>query len=274
MNMVFGRFDFTPETGELRREGRAVKLQAQPAKVLAVLLAHAGEIVTRDTLQREVWGDSTHVDFERGLNFCIAQVRSALGDTAESPRYVETVPRQGYRFIAPLSRPQPRPAPAVASYRALVGAALLLILVFGGLAVTFNHTGTRQTIAVIPYYNETGRQDLDQIARALADTTVVRLATPQRIQRVAVIGNAEPLRNPFARDDVRAAAKKVMARWVVIGQLQADERGQRLVAHLIRVSDMKHVWAQTYDSTGFNLDEQARTAETIAASIYDAVLSN
>jgi len=96
----FGMFDFSPSTGELRRNGIKVRLQAQPARVLAALVTRPGQIVTRDTLQREIWSDGTHVDFERGLNFCIAQVRSALGDSAEAPHYVETVPKQGYRFIA------------------------------------------------------------------------------------------------------------------------------------------------------------------------------
>ena len=88
----FGIFDFDPSTGDLRRNGVAVRLQAQPARVLGALVLQAGQVVTRETLQREVWGEGTHVDFERGLNFCIAQVRSALGDSAESPRYIETVP--------------------------------------------------------------------------------------------------------------------------------------------------------------------------------------
>lgn len=276
MNMVFGRFDFTPESGELRREGRPVRLQAQPTKVLAVLLAHAGEVVSRETLQREVWGADTHVDFERGLNYCIAQVRSALGDSAESPRYIETVPKQGYRFIGTVSYPEltvPTP-PVTSRYRVLGALGILLMLVFGGLSVAFNQSETRQAIAVIPFYNETGREDLDPVAKALADTTVVRLATPERMQRVGVIGNAAALRNPFARDDVQAAARDVGAGWVVIGQLKADGNGQRLVAHLIRVSDMKHVWAQTYDAPSFSLDAQARAAESAAASIVSAVVSN
>ena len=276
MNMVFGRFDFTPETGELRRDGRPIKLQAQPARVLAVLITHAGEVVTRETLQREVWGGDTHVDFERGLNYCIAQIRSALGDSAESPRSIETVPKQGYRFIAPLSRPEPSlPArPATFPYRAMAGLGILLSLVFAGLSVTLNYAGSRQAVAVIPFYNETGRPDLDPVAKALADSTVVRLATPERIRRLGVIGNAAALRHPFARADVQAAARKVGAEWVVVGQLQADSSGHRVVAHLIRVADMKHVWASTFDEPAFTLEAQTRTAESIAAAITHAVVSN
>ena len=98
----FGLFDFDPDTGVLNREGVPVRLQPQPGRVLAILVTHAGEVVTRDALRQEIWNDGTFVDFERGLNFCIAQIRSALGDLAESPRFIETLPRRGYRFIAPV----------------------------------------------------------------------------------------------------------------------------------------------------------------------------
>src|SRR5262245_58773806 len=98
----FGVFEFNAETGELFRDGIAVKLQSQPARVLGLLVAQAGEVVTRDTLRQAVWGSETFVDFDRGLNFCIAQIRSALGDSAESPRFVRTAPKQGYKFIAPV----------------------------------------------------------------------------------------------------------------------------------------------------------------------------
>ncbi|CAN5876487.1 hypothetical protein BH18ACI5_BH18ACI5_03540 [soil metagenome] len=98
----FGVFQFSAASGELFRDGTPVRLQTQPAKVLAALVARAGQVVSREHLQREVWGGDTHVDFERGLNFCIAQIRTALGDSANAPRYIETVPTQGYRFIAPV----------------------------------------------------------------------------------------------------------------------------------------------------------------------------
>ena len=103
----FGTFDFDATTSELRREGIPVRLQAQPAQVLAILLEQAGQIVTRETLQQTVWADGTQVDFERGLNYCIAQVRSSLKDSADSPRFVRTIPKKGYQFIAPVERVGP-----------------------------------------------------------------------------------------------------------------------------------------------------------------------
>ena len=96
----FGPFELDARAGELRREGVAVKLQPQPFTVLSLLVERAGELVLREELKKALWGEETYVDFERGLNFCINQVRAALGDSAESPQFIQTVPRRGYRFIA------------------------------------------------------------------------------------------------------------------------------------------------------------------------------
>jgi WD40 repeat protein/DNA-binding winged helix-turn-helix (wHTH) protein len=98
--LFFAGFRLDTLTGELQKSGRRVKLQSQPAKVLVLLASRAGELVTREEIQKALWGDETFVDFEQGINFAIKHVRDALGDSAENPRYVETVPRLGYRFIA------------------------------------------------------------------------------------------------------------------------------------------------------------------------------
>ena len=92
MKEIFGPFTFETTTRELRRDGEIVKLQSQPAQVLAILIEHAGDIVTRDALRAAIWGDDTFVDFDKGLNFAIAQVRTALGDSADAPTYVRTFP--------------------------------------------------------------------------------------------------------------------------------------------------------------------------------------
>jgi DNA-binding winged helix-turn-helix (wHTH) protein/tetratricopeptide (TPR) repeat protein len=101
--LAFGVYELDTESGELRRQGRRVHLAAQPFTVLSILASRPGTVVSRDELVREVWGGQTFVDFERGLNFCIATVRSALKDDARSPRFIETLPRRGYRFIADVS---------------------------------------------------------------------------------------------------------------------------------------------------------------------------
>ena len=105
----FGPFELDLETEELRRDGARVKLQPQPTRVLALLVARPGELVTREEIQRSVWNDDTFVDFEHGVNFCIREIRAALGDSAREPRYVETLPRRGYRFVATVERAPAEP---------------------------------------------------------------------------------------------------------------------------------------------------------------------
>ncbi len=257
----FGQFAFDPETGALRRGGVAVRLQPQPTKVLAALVARAGEVVSRDELRQEIWGTETFVDFERGLNFCIAQIRSALGDAADSPRFIETLPKRGYRFIAPVSRAEPaipvtaaepvaRPDPALEparslSLRGVAVAVFLLILVAAAVAAL----ATRETgavpvrIAVVPFDNETGDTEFDRIAGGVADATVSRLATPERMRSVAVIGNAAVLRRPRAFRDLKTIGQELGATFVLLAQVKSDNQRVRLIAHLIRVSDEVHVWA-------------------------------
>jgi len=100
----FGVFDLNPQTGVLRKNGRALKLQPQPAKVLALLVARPNELITREELREQIWGNGSFGDFEHALNVCINQLRVVLDDNAESPRWIETVPRRGYRFLAPVER--------------------------------------------------------------------------------------------------------------------------------------------------------------------------
>ena len=98
----FGVFEFDAETLELRRQGAMVHLQSQPARVLACLIQNSDRTVTREELRAAIWGNETFVDFERGLNFCISQIRSALGDDSARPIYIQTLPKRGYQFVAPV----------------------------------------------------------------------------------------------------------------------------------------------------------------------------
>jgi Tol biopolymer transport system component/DNA-binding winged helix-turn-helix (wHTH) protein len=117
----FGPFALDPTSRELRKRGRLIRLQPQQFAVLLLLTERAGQIVSREEIHQHIWGDDTFVDFERGINFSINQIRTALGDDADKPRYVETIPRRGYRFIAPIENEEPRRAEASASERPLAG---------------------------------------------------------------------------------------------------------------------------------------------------------
>src|SRR6201997_855901 len=101
--LSFGAFEVDLREGELRKQGKRIKLQEQPLLVLKVLLGRPGEVVTRDELRSQIWSADTFVDFDNSLNTAINKLREALGDSADSPRFIETLPRRGYRFIAPVA---------------------------------------------------------------------------------------------------------------------------------------------------------------------------
>ena len=110
----FGVFELNLATAELRKGGTPVKLAPQPFRLLALLASRAGQVVTREEIQQQLWGEETYVDFEQGMNHCVKQIRNVLNDNADTPLYVETLPRRGYRFLAPVtSKEIPAPAPRV-----------------------------------------------------------------------------------------------------------------------------------------------------------------
>src|SRR5262250_2578884 len=98
----FGLYEVDLDDGEVRKSGVRIKVQHQPFKVLQVLLEHPGELVTREQLHARIWRDTSYGDFDQAVNVAVAKLRTALGDSAENPRFIETIPRKGYRFIAPL----------------------------------------------------------------------------------------------------------------------------------------------------------------------------
>jgi DNA-binding winged helix-turn-helix (wHTH) protein len=139
----FGEYELDLRTGELRRNGTMLKLQPQPAKVLTILAGRAGEVVTRQELAEQVWGSETYVDFEHGLNYAIQQIRNALNDDPKKTRFLETIPKRGYRFIAVVNPttaaqtqpqdPEPIPPSPVAKRKILYAAAAIVLAAIIGL---------------------------------------------------------------------------------------------------------------------------------------------
>ncbi len=218
----------------------------------------------------------------------MAQIRAALGDSAESPRFVETLPRRGYRFIAPVrTEPQvaavedvldPVPAMTPPGKRARKWFAVATLLLAGGLAAGWYAVAARHApihrVAVVPFDNETGQDSFDGLARGIADATVARLAAPGRVERLDVIGNSAALRRPRSFRDLQEIGRDVRAEYVVLAQVKRDESRVRLIAHLIRVKDEAHVWAQTYDRPEFTLAVQAEIAESIASAVAAKLAAN
>src|SRR5271166_6517365 len=124
----FGVFELNLDSEELRKDGLPLRLPPQPFKILALLASRAGQLITREEIQKEVWGEETYVDFDHGLNQCIKQIRAALNDNTDQPVYVETVPRRGYRFLAPVvSKTVPEPPPKVVESTSGIAPALAAI---------------------------------------------------------------------------------------------------------------------------------------------------
>jgi len=173
----FGRFELDPDTRQLRKAGVLLHIQPQPLTVLTVLVSRAGRIVTRDELRHEIWGNETYVDFEQGLGYCVRQIRTVLGDEAQTPRFIETIPRRGYRFIAPvesnrepaLSESQPKTVPEGKTRRVPIGlilagsAGVLVLAAFGYLARARSsvHLTSNDTIVIADFTNLTGDPLLD-----------------------------------------------------------------------------------------------------------------
>ena len=275
-----------------------VRLQSQPAQVLGCLIEQSGDVVTRESLCKAVWGSETFVDFERGLNFCVAQVRSALGDDSTTPRYVRTIPRRGYQFIAPVeqvpdlaeraeadSAQRRFPAKTVAA----VSCALILLAIafYAGYRVRHRQESKQLPIvAVVRFDNETGDASMVRFSDGLTDSVVEQLsALGQR--HYAVIGNAKILRLPRDQRDLQAIAESLHARYVVLGQVQGQVDGHvngqvqdtgsqiRILAHLIRLPDQTHLWVTRMDhSAAEPLSVELEAAQKIAAGFSQMVVKD
>jgi DNA-binding winged helix-turn-helix (wHTH) protein/TolB-like protein len=251
--MTFGDFDVDERAGVLRRGGVRIRLQDLPFRLLVVLLRRAGSVVTRDELRAELWGSETFVDAEAGLNTAIAKIREALGDNADTPAFIETLPKRGYRFIGRLepaagaigTHSPAAQSPAARPPRALVVGAIVLAASVLALAAWFAFgRQDRVTIAVVRFHNETGVAANDRIAGTLTDAVVVALASNPRY---GVIGNSPLLITDRIFQDVQKIGEALHADYVVLGQLQTGDNGLLARAHFIRVSDQKHLWAGKID---------------------------
>lgn len=252
--MHFGEFDADLATGELRRSGVKVKIQDLPFRVLAMLLERRGEIVTRDELRDRLWGAETYVDAEAGLNTAIAKLREALGDRAEAPRFIETLPKRGYRFVgAPAENVTEPPPPATQRRGTRLALAALLAALLAVLAWQLLGPEQRITIGVVLFHNETGDPELDRLAQQLTDGTVIALAANPRL---AVIGNAAVLRTPRIFTDLEKMGAALDADYLVLGQLQRPERELLVRVHFVRVRDQTHLWATEIAGTPVELDEK------------------
>jgi TolB-like protein/DNA-binding winged helix-turn-helix (wHTH) protein len=269
----FGLFEVDLRTGEMRKGGRKVSLQEQPFQLLAILLERPGEMVTREELQKKLWPAET-VDFESGLNKAIKKIREALDDSADNPRFVETLPRRGYRFIAPVERvgvysaittSAPLPAAELAVegrrrrslYQPKMATVVLLMpaVVLAGLLVS-NLGGWRdrlllrferprvESIAVIPLENLSGDPAQEYFADGMTDELITEIA---RISSLRVISRTSSIRYKGTRKPLAVIAKDLRVDALVEGTVVRSGQKVRVTAHLIEVRDDQHVWSEQYE---------------------------
>ena len=223
------------ETSELRKSGRLLKLQPQPVRVLCLLVAKAGELVSREEIRRLLWGDSTFVDYDVGVDYCVNRIRSVLCDKARAPRYVETLPRRGYRFIAPVKRQRPFVEP---------------------------------TLAVLPFANLNGDPAREYFADGVTDALIAELA---RIQAVRVISRHSVLRLKGSSRKLDEIARDLRVDGVVEGSVLHEGNRVRVTAQLILMEPERHAWTQSYDcDMSAVLSTQRDAAQAIAACVAAA----
>jgi DNA-binding winged helix-turn-helix (wHTH) protein/TolB-like protein len=287
----FGDFVFDLDSLELSRSGRTCRLQPQPARVLAALVANAGRIVTRDELRSAVWRDDTFVDFDRGLNFCIAQIRAALHDSPDTPRFIRTLPKRGYEFICPfdvddddvgraIAAPAPSQpaAPAGTAPRrsiAVMGWVAAAALLLAAVSATFLlRRPNPPIVAVARFDNETGDAGFAGFSDQLTSEVIDQLTTGAA-GRFGVVGNASILRVDRNARDLLAIGRALRAAYIVIGQVQRDSDGRvRVLAHLIRLPDQTHVSVSRTDGlTDSSLPSVDAVASRIASNFVTRLAS-
>ena len=227
----FGEFELDAAAGELRRRGSKLRLQEQPLQILQILLQRPGEIVSREELQQKVWTSDTFVDFDHGINNAIKRLREALGDTADTPRFVETLPRRGYRFIGKIEQETPR----------------------------------FHSLAVLPLENLSRDPEQEYFADGLTEALITTLA---KIGELRVVSRTSSMLYKGVRKPLREIARELEVDTIVEGTvLRAGDR-VRITAQLIDPVKETHLWAESYDRHLRDiLDLQADLARAIAHEI-------
>ncbi len=276
----FGVFEADFRVGELRKSGVKVKLHAQPLAVLKVLLERPGEIVTREQLQQELWGNNTFVDFEHGLNKTINKLREALSDNADTPRYIETLPRRGYRFIAPLTTPQPSepalqpPRPESKTHLTLALASAVIVLVALGIywygfqnRVHHAPAPAKAMLAVLPFENMSGDDSEDYFADGLTEEMIAQLGQLQPTN-LGVIARTSAMRYKHTKESVAQIGQELGVNYLLEGSVRLAGDRVRITAQLIQTSDQTHLWAESYEKPFTDiLKVQREIAERITGSL-------
>jgi len=277
----FGVFEADFRSGELRKSGVKVKLHAQPLAVLKILLERAGEIVTREELQQKLWGNNTFVDFEHGLNKTINKLRDALSDKADTPRYIETLPRRGYRFIAPVTTPTPEAEPSPgrepkwkSHLVRWAGLAVVVLLASGIYWFGFRNRAqraaavpTKAMLAVLPFENLSGDGSEDYFADGLTEEMIAQLGQLQPTN-LGVIARTSAMRYKHTKESIAQIGHELGVNYLLEGSVRLVGQRVRITAQLIQAGDQTHLWAESYETPLTDiLKVQREIAERITGSL-------
>ena len=297
----FGTYEVDPDSGELRKAGIRIKVQQQPLKLLEILLKHPGEVITREELRARIWPHESFGDFDQAVNVAIAKLRGALGDSADNPRYIETIPRRGYRFIAEVAvlqrdsgKPEPaqetpatagssdsvatvaeqamfRRSPPPLSWK-IIGFSVLLLAILGLAVIRWRYhspgnaspTSPIRSLAVLPLENLSGDAQ-DYFADGMTDELITDLA---QIGALRVISRTSVMPYKGARKSLPVVARELNVDAIVEGTVLRSGDQVRITAQLIQASADKHLWAQSYQGDLRNtLSLQKQVASAIADQI-------
>src|SRR5438105_254406 len=293
----FAAFEINLHSGELRKSGMRLRLSGQPFQVLAVLVERPGELVTREELRSKLWLADTFVDFDHGLNNAVARIREVLDDSSDAPRYVETIPRRGYRFIAPLTDSRPTAAPASAKLglaseitrrqasapsvlptekrlirrRVLLGGVAVLALFTIILALYRSSAAKRTThpainsLAVLPLKNLSGDPGQEYLADGMTEALIGYLS---RIHDLRVISRTSAMHFKDSSLAVPEIARTLRVDAIVEGSVIREGSRIRVNAQLIRGPTDEHFWSESYDRELRDvLSLQSDVAQSIARKV-------
>ena len=228
----FGEFELDLRAAELRKGAQRVRLQEQPFLILVELLEHPGEVVLREEICKKLWPGNTVVEFDHSINAAVKRLRDALQDSAESPRYIETVARRGYRFVGTVSRELGSPSAGVEPAAVIVeGAARELLQ-------------RNASIAVLPFANISGDVDNEYFSDGLAEELINELA---HVPGLKVVARTSAFAFKGKQEDIRAIAQALGVDNVLEGSVRKAGSRVRISAQLIAANDGTHLWSERYD---------------------------
>lgn len=227
----FGVFEFNPEASELRKRGLKINLLGQPVRILAMLIERPGELVTREEIQRALWPADTFVNFEHSLNAAMKRLRRALGDSPDNPRFVETLPRRGYRFIAPVDRTVP------------VGA-------------ESRSSGAIDSVAVLPFENGSRDPEAEYLSDGITESIINSLS---RLSSIRVMARSTVFRYKDRELDPRSAGRELKVQAVLTGRVLLRGEALLIGAELVEVRNGWQLWGEQFNrklSEIFTVEEE------------------